>query len=466
MSNIIAPAAIPAPWKQGTFTAEQLQGMAFPPVSWIVPDIIPAEGVALLCSKPKFGKSWLAYDLCIACTMDRFTLGTIKPAQGEVLYLALEDSRRRLQRRMRKLLPASDTKWPSKLTLKTDWRRLHEGGLADIHAWHTETVNHSGKPILVVIDVLAKVRKPSGNKPLYEADYEAITGLAKLANEIGIAIVVIHHTRKMAADDLMETVSGSFGITGAVDTVLVMASKASGAVLDVRGRDVEPAEKAIAFNKATCRWTILGDSAEIHVSDQRAKIIAALRDADAPTTVTALVVATEMKRNPLEVLLGRMVKDQTIQRIKAGLYAHKDYVQPPPPDKPTKTSPIRSVSSVSAEQPTRQIKEPLQHTGNKENQDAICPSVRSVCKSAGRPPLEEALHSRLGAVRTRTDRTDKQTETQAIERITLSNAGDMSDRQTDRTDLKPGQTFARVTIREIRHPAISAGPHDDLGDFA
>jgi AAA domain-containing protein len=63
-----------AAWRQGTFTAEQLQEMKFPPVSWIVPDIIPAEGVALLCSKPKFGKSWLAYDLCIACTMGRFTL--------------------------------------------------------------------------------------------------------------------------------------------------------------------------------------------------------------------------------------------------------------------------------------------------------------------------------------------------------------------------------------------------------
>jgi hypothetical protein len=65
------------------------------------------------------------------------------------------------------------------------------------------------KPVLVVIDVLAKVRKPTGNKQLYEADYEALAGLAQLAGELGLAIVVVHHTRKMASDDLMETVSGS-----------------------------------------------------------------------------------------------------------------------------------------------------------------------------------------------------------------------------------------------------------------
>ena len=164
------------PWKQGALTAEELQAKKFPATSFLIEDIIPAEGVTLLCSKPKFGKSWFVYDLCIGITMNWFILGEIKPAQGNALYLALEDSERRLQRRMAKLMPSS-TAWPSKLTLKTEWRRLHEGGLDDIRAWHTHTKNNGGKPILVIIDVLAKVRKPAGNRQLYEADYEALTGL-------------------------------------------------------------------------------------------------------------------------------------------------------------------------------------------------------------------------------------------------------------------------------------------------
>ena len=96
----------PRSWKAASCTAGQLQSMTFPPLSWILPNIIPAEGLTILCSKPKFGKSWLVLDLCIACTHDRFTLGKIKPTQGDVLYLALEDSKRRLQRRMTKLLPS------------------------------------------------------------------------------------------------------------------------------------------------------------------------------------------------------------------------------------------------------------------------------------------------------------------------------------------------------------------------
>ena len=282
--------------------------MKFPPTSFLVEGIIPAEGLTLLCSKPKFGKSWLDYDICIGCTINRFILGQIIPAQGDVLYLALEDSKRRLQRRMSKLLPAG-TAWPKDLTLKTEWRHLHEGGLDDIRGWHADSKRNGRKPILVVIDVLAKVRKPTGNKQLYEADYEALTGLTQLASELGLAVVVVHHTRKMASDDLMETISGSFGISGAADTILVLANKASGTVLDVRGRDVELRELAIEFSKEFCRWRILGTATEVHMSDQRGRVLAALEDADEGLAVAEIVVAAQLRsRNAADILLFKMAK--------------------------------------------------------------------------------------------------------------------------------------------------------------
>jgi hypothetical protein len=324
-------------WQRDSFTAAELQTATFPELRWIVPNIIPAEGLALLCSKPKFGKSWFAYDLCIACTANRFTLGEIKPLQGDVLYLALEDSKRRLQRRMTKLLPSFTGIWPQRLRIKIQWRRLHEGGLDDIRAWHQSAKAEGGAPIMVVIDVLAKVRKPTGNKPAYESDYEAMSGLHALALELNIAAVVLHHTRKMAADDLMETVSGTFGQTGAADTVIVLASKGGGAVMDIRGRDVESNELAIAFGKETCRWTILGNAAEVHQTDQRKRVIAALIERGQPMSVADLIAATGMRRTALDPLLSRMLSDPTpqIKRIKQGVYAHKDWTPPtqPPPTK-------------------------------------------------------------------------------------------------------------------------------------
>jgi RecA-family ATPase len=75
--------------------------MTFNPIRFLVRNLIPSEGITLVCAKPKVGKSWLLLDLALASTMDRYTLGDIRPTQGSVLYLALEDSLRRLQSRMR-----------------------------------------------------------------------------------------------------------------------------------------------------------------------------------------------------------------------------------------------------------------------------------------------------------------------------------------------------------------------------
>jgi hypothetical protein len=467
-------------WSRETFTAAQLQKMMFPPISWIISNIIPAEGVTLLCSKPKFGKSWLAYDLCIACTMDRFTLGTIKPAQGDVLYLALEDSKRRLQRRMTKLLQTFGADWPEKLRLKTEWRRLHEGGLDDIRAWHTDTKAKGGKPILVVIDVLAKVRKPVGNRQLYDSDYAALADLTKLANELGLAIVVVHHTRKMPADDLMETVSGSYGVSGAVDTILVMATKASGTVLDIRGRDVESAELAVEFNKQSCRWRVRGNATEVHVSEQRAKIICAVKEVGEPMQIAALIEATGMKRNPLEVLLGRMAKDDEIQRVGIGLYAHKDYI--PSPNQPRRKikrarrgkqgrsfapvpdSPIATDRTTDAQS--------AKHVENDQQNTGICPSVASVRESAVSNDAGYAAHASAPA---QTDRTDRQIDAERADTPAEFEAADLS-RHLSRGDQRGQNAFddfpdipeflrrTPLTVPPDRAPALGP-PGDSLDDF-
>ena len=464
----------PPAWSVGSFSAKALQSMEFLPIAWIVHNIIPAEGVTLVCSKPKFGKSWLVYDLCIACTTARFTLGTVKPAQGDVLYLALEDSKRRLQRRMTKLLPTFGATWPERLTLKTEWRRLHEGGLEDIRAWHSDTKKTGGKPILVVVDVLAKVRKPVGNRQLYEADYAALADLTNLANELGLAIVVLHHTRKMAADDLMETVSGSYGVSGAVDTVLVMATKPNGTVLDIRGRDVESAELAIEFDKQTCRWRLLGDAAEVHVSSQRAKIMAALEEAAEPMQIAALIEATGMKRNPLEVLLGRMAKDGNIRRVAKGLYADKNYT-PPPNDDPTSEEKLgrnRSVASVSSStRPTvcETERRSAQELENKGANTGICPAVASVRKSAEAALARGGENGEPAFVPAQTDRTDRQTGAQVTEQPTELPASDLS-RDLSRGD-RDGQIGTNRGSQDdfpelpafLRRVPVTRGPAPALG---
>jgi len=59
--------------------------------------------------------------------------------------------------------------------------------------------------------------RPAGQerKTAYDRDYEALVGLRELSKELGIAFIVAHHTRKAAADDLIDMVSGTLGLTGA-----------------------------------------------------------------------------------------------------------------------------------------------------------------------------------------------------------------------------------------------------------
>src|SRR5262245_24160085 len=105
---------LPRLWATPAIRASDLQAKAFEPLRYVLPGLI-LEGASLLVGRPKLGKSWLALDLSIAIADGRSALGTSPPNAGDVLYLALEDGERRLQRRMATLLPDATT-WPSRLT--------------------------------------------------------------------------------------------------------------------------------------------------------------------------------------------------------------------------------------------------------------------------------------------------------------------------------------------------------------
>jgi predicted ATP-dependent serine protease len=156
-------------WRNGLITAKDLQTKVFAPVRIILPGLIP-EGVTILAGKPKIGKSWLALDICAAIAGDRLVLGEIKPVQGDVLYLALEDNQRRLKKRTDKIMQGA-AGWPARLEIHTEWRRVDQGGLDDLREWceaHPERR-------LIWIDTFTKIRPLSGrNEQAYAFDYRSI----------------------------------------------------------------------------------------------------------------------------------------------------------------------------------------------------------------------------------------------------------------------------------------------------
>ena len=176
---------------------------------------------------------------------------------------------------------------------------------------------------LVVIDTLARFRpqrRARGN--LYDEDYAAGVGLVDLAQKHGVCIVVVHHLRKQIADDPIDEVSGTAGLTGVVDGVLILKrgrGKADG-FLDVTGRDVEEAEWALRWDAQSARWSIVGGAEEYRRSEARKQVLDTLKLAGKPLTPREVAELTGGKRNAVKGLMRKMAQDGEITACGEGKY--------------------------------------------------------------------------------------------------------------------------------------------------
>ena len=173
--------------KLETMTAEQLQSAPYSPVPFLVDELLP-EGLHILAGAPKIGKSWLALWLCL-CVSQGQPLWNFAVTQGEVLYLSLEDSYRRIQSRLFDLTDDA----PQTLHFAILADTLKHGLEQQIEQFLTEHPNTK----LVVIDTLQRVRSAGSDSNLYANDYQEIGLLKKLADKRHIAIRLIHHLRKL-----------------------------------------------------------------------------------------------------------------------------------------------------------------------------------------------------------------------------------------------------------------------------
>lgn len=259
----------PRPSLSSIVTMEALLGKTFEPIRWVIPELLP-EGLAILSGPPKIGKSWLVMNLCIATAIGGYALGKFKVDKGEVLLASLEDNERRLQGRSLKCCPAGSDL--SLLHTTTTWPRLDDGGLEQLTTWLSEHPECK----LVIFDTIQKVKPHASRKngTAYENDYDAYGPLQRIALKFHACVLVIHHNRKTSSrndEDPLEEISGSIGITGAMDTILMLKRPrgASGAVLISTGRDIAESQYALNFDGATGQWIVDGRIEEVGLQDNK-----------------------------------------------------------------------------------------------------------------------------------------------------------------------------------------------------
>ncbi|MFZ0150093.1 MAG: AAA family ATPase [Xanthobacteraceae bacterium] len=300
------------------FDAARLKQMQFNPIKFVVHGYI-VEGLTLFAGKPKVGKSWLLLHAATAVAEGGYTLGNVQCEQGDVLYCALEDNQRRLQSRMTKLF--GDSEWPSRLTFTCEMPRLAEGGIEFIKSW-IESVK---RPRVVIVDTLAMVRMPNRkDTSTYDADYAAVKELRNVALKYGIAIVLVHHLRKAEADDRFDTISGTLGLTGAPDSIMILARDGRGTTLHAKGRDLIEIEKAVKFDPGTCTWLVLGEAGAIRKSAERAAIVKAMEEAGSEA-LTPNQIAAHCGMKPVNVrnLIAKLLVEDVIEKASYGKYTLK-----------------------------------------------------------------------------------------------------------------------------------------------
>ena len=249
--------------------------------------------------------------------------------QGTVLYLALEDGYERLQRRMCRMFGVEGAE---KLHFAICAKQLGNGLDAQLEKF----VREHPDTRLIIIDTLQKVRELSGEAYSYRDDYQIIGQLKQFADKFGLCLLIVHHTRKSAANDEFDRISGTTGIYGCADGAFVLSKENrtdNAATLSISGRDQPDQRIHLVRDEERLLWCF--DHADRgpyrEPPDPLLEKVAALVTEESPTwegSATELISALALDMQPnalakqLNVKAGRLLSDFNVSyanvRTKTG----------------------------------------------------------------------------------------------------------------------------------------------------
>ena len=232
----------------------KLMDLEFMPQEFVVRGLLP-KGLSILGGAPKIGKSWLMLELALRVAKGEPMWG-METKQGTVLYYCLEDTLKRIQQRLYCITENA----PDNLLFKTATGTLATTLEEEILLYIKKHPDMS----LIIIDTFQMVRGSKGD-PSYGSDYDDIQKLKRFSDSQNVAILLVHHLRKMGDRDPVNKLSGTTGISGAVDCVYILDKSArleDVATLTCTGRDIQQRELELRFDQTNCVWNMISDNAE------------------------------------------------------------------------------------------------------------------------------------------------------------------------------------------------------------
>lgn len=264
-------------------------------------------GTYLFVGAPKLGKSFLMAQLAYHISTGTPLWNYPAVRKGTVLYLALEDDYSRLQKRLYQMFGTESTE---NLYFSVSASQLGSGldeQLQNFVREHPDTG-------LIIIDTLQKVREVGGDSYSYANDYDIIARLKQFADNSGVCLMLVHHTRKQKADDPYDMISGTNGLLGAADGAFLLQKEkrtANAATHDVSGRDQQDQRLYLNRNPKKLIWELERTEAELWKlpPEPLLELVAKQLSDDAPDwqgTPTELVslLGVDMKPNALTMKLN------------------------------------------------------------------------------------------------------------------------------------------------------------------
>ena len=314
-------------------SARSLSEMDFPDLIFALPGMI-CEGFSEIAGRPKSAKSIWTLEAAYSVALGKNLFDGSPCEKGRALYLGLEDGERRLQYRINKLnashVRISKSKngglhiegvlhdIPEGLDVTTHWPRIGDGGIEELEKYLDEHPDTR----LIVVDITKRMMKKKGKGMAYDEDYESVQPLQELATRRRVAILGVHHTRKALANDPVEMVSGTYGRTGAADSVIVVQRVTKDeSRFSFTGRGIKEHEMAMHFDENSLSWTSLGDADLYFISEEREEILGLLLDGDGDMSPSEIAKSLERGASATKTLLSRMLRDGIVTKDSKGRYS-------------------------------------------------------------------------------------------------------------------------------------------------
>lgn len=292
---------------------------SYPEPRWGIPDILPV-GLSMLGARPKIGKSWLALQIAHAKASGGCVLNK-SVESGRVLYVALEDSPRRLHERMLVQRWNEDhSKHIDFITLeeKGEFKFLHIGGAEQIER-AIRTRNYA----LVVIDTFRRATRGIDSKRPEQFD-AALEPLQEAAHATNSVALIVDHTRKnsQSGEDIIEDLIDSTAKTATPDTVwgLYRERGKTGARLQITGKDILETTLALKFDAVTGCWQCEGDVARL-ITPVQTELVRAIRKLNKRATMTNIAHAVKRPESNVTRELNELLANSFIMRDHAKVYS-------------------------------------------------------------------------------------------------------------------------------------------------